>query len=59
MTLRENMSGAKEHNRWQLLTMRRTIETRFSVLCALYDIQRPLAGSLIGLQLSIEKVVLA
>ena len=32
--LRENMSGAKEHNRWQLLTMRRTIETRFSVLCA-------------------------
>ncbi len=40
--LRQNMDGAEQHNHWQLLVMRRTIETRFSELCALFDIEHTL-----------------
>lgn len=32
--LRQNMARAKQHNHWELMAMRRTIETRFSELCA-------------------------
>ena len=38
--LRQNMVGAKQHNHWKLMAMRRTIETRFSELCALFDIEQ-------------------
>ncbi|MCB2830524.1 IS982 family transposase, partial [Streptococcus dysgalactiae] len=37
--LRQNMVGAKQHNHWQLLVMRRTIETRFSELYSLFNIE--------------------
>lgn len=32
--LRQSMARAKQHNHWKLMPMRRTIETRFSELCA-------------------------
>lgn len=37
--LRQNMEGVSEHNNWKLLAMRRTIKTRFSELCRLFDIE--------------------
>lgn len=57
--LRQNMVGAEQHNHWQLLVMRRTIETRFSELCALFDIEHTLTRSIRGLQLRIEQIILA
>ena len=41
--LRQNMEGASQHNNWRLLAMRRTIETRFSELCALFDMEHTFA----------------
>ncbi|MFU2206945.1 IS982 family transposase, partial [Streptococcus pluranimalium] len=40
-------------------TMRRTIETRFSELCALFDIEHTLTRRIRGLQLRIEQIILA
>lgn len=57
--LRQNMVGAEHHNHWQLLVMRRTIETRFSELCTLFDIEHTLTRSIRGLQLRIEQIILA
>ncbi|CAM2864514.1 transposase [Streptococcus acidominimus] len=57
--LRQNMVGAEQHNHWQLLVMRRTIETRFSELCLLFDIEHTLTRSLAGLQLRMEQIILA
>ncbi|EHI65754.1 transposase, IS4 family [Streptococcus pseudoporcinus LQ 940-04] len=57
--LRRNMAGAKEHNNWKVMAMRRTIETRFSELCGLFDIEHTLARGLNGLQLRMEQIVLA
>lgn len=57
--LRQNMAGAKQHNHWKLLAIRRTIETRFSEPCALFDIEHTLAREMTGLQLRIEQIVLA
>ena len=57
--LRQNMVGAKQHNNWELLAMRRTIETRFSELCTLFDVEHTLARGLTGLQLRIEQIILA
>ncbi|MDY3042373.1 IS982 family transposase [Streptococcus pluranimalium] len=57
--LRQNMVGAEQHNHWQLLVMRRTIETRFSELCALFNIEHMLTRSIRGLQLRIEQIILA
>ncbi|MFU2206566.1 IS982 family transposase, partial [Streptococcus pluranimalium] len=57
--LRQNMVGAEQHNHWQLLVMRRTIETRFSELCSLFDIDHTLTRSIKGLQLRIEQIILA
>ena len=57
--LRQNMAGAKQHNHWKLMAMRRTIETRFSELCALFNVEQTLARGTTGLQLRIEQVVLA
>ncbi|SNV43909.1 transposase [Streptococcus acidominimus] len=57
--LRQNMAGAKQHNYWKLLAMRWTIETRFSELCALFDMEHTLAREMTGLQLRIEQIVLA
>ncbi|HEM3745069.1 TPA: IS982 family transposase, partial [Streptococcus suis] len=51
MPFRKNMTGAEEHNNWKVMAMRRTIETRFSELCRLFDIEHTLARSLAGLQL--------
>ncbi|CCW39185.1 putative transposase [Streptococcus agalactiae ILRI005] len=48
---RQNMVSAEEHNDWKVMAMRRTIETRFSELCRLFDIEQRLARGLAGLQL--------
>lgn len=42
-----------------LMAMRRTIETRFSELCAFFDVEQTLARGLTGLQLRMEQIVLA
>ena len=57
--LRRNMAGAKQHNHWKLMAMRKTIETRFSELCTLFDMEQTLARAKTGLQLRIEQIVLA
>ena len=59
--LRRNMVmvKAKQHNHWRLKAERRTIETRFSVLCSEFDIERPLARSLKGLELWLEQTIFA
>jgi len=57
--LRQNMTGAKQHNHWKLMAMRKTIETRFSELCTLFDMEQTLARGETGLQLRIEQIVLA
>ncbi|HFI0426102.1 TPA: IS982 family transposase [Streptococcus suis] len=56
---RQNMAGAEEHNNWKVMAMRRTIETRFSELCRLFDIEHTLARGIAGLQLRIEQIILA
>ena len=56
---RQNMAGVEEHNDWKVMAMRRTIETRFSELCRLFDIEHILARSLVGLQLRMEQIILA
>ncbi|KPJ21705.1 IS982 family transposase, partial [Streptococcus phocae] len=57
--LRQNRAGAKQHNPWQLMAMRRTIETRFSELCVLFDIEHTLTRGLAVLQLRLEQIILA
>lgn len=52
------MAGAKQHHHWQLMAMRRTIETRFSELCVLFDIEHTLTRGLAGLQLRLEQIIL-
>jgi len=52
------MVRAKQHNHWKLIAMRRTIETRFSELCAFFDVEQTLARGLTGLQLRMEQIVL-
>ncbi|WP_079762938.1 IS982 family transposase [Streptococcus suis] len=59
MPFRKNMTGAEEHNNWKVMAMRRTVETRFSELCRLFDIEHTLARSLAGLQLRMEQIILA
>lgn len=56
---RKNMAGAAGHNNWKVMVMRRTLETRFSELCRLFDIEHTLARDLAGLQLRIEQITLA
>ena len=51
------MVRAKQHNHWKLMAMRRTIETRFSELCAFFDVEQTLARGLTGLQLRMEQIV--
>lgn len=57
--LRRNMANAKKHNHWMLKAERRTIETRFSVLCSEFDIERPLVRSLKGIELWLEQIIFA
>ena len=57
--LRRNMVKAKQHNHWRLKAERRTIETRFSVLCSEFDVERSLARSLKGLELRLEQTIFA
>ena len=57
--MRQNMPEAKQQNHWKLMAMRPTIETRFSELCALFDIEQTLARGKIGWQLRIEQILLA
>lgn len=57
--LRKNMPGANKHNNEKILAIRRTIETRFSTLCSEFDIEHPAAKSLAGIQLEIEREILA
>lgn len=52
------MARANQHNQWKLMAMRRTIETRFSELCAFFDVEQTLARGLTGLQLRMEQIVL-
>jgi len=56
--LRHKMVRAKQHNHWKLMAMRWTIETRFSELCAFFDVEQTLARGLTGLQLRMEQIVL-
>ncbi|WP_421038888.1 IS982 family transposase [Streptococcus hyointestinalis] len=56
---RKNMTGAEEHNNWKIMAMRRTIETRFSELCRLFDIEHTLARGIAELQLRKEQIILA
>ncbi|MBS8112782.1 IS982 family transposase, partial [Streptococcus suis] len=56
---RQNMAGAKEHNNWKVMALRRTIETRFSELCRFFDIEHTLARGMTGLQLRMEQIILA
>ena len=51
------MSEAKHHDNWKLMAKRQTIETRFSVLCTEFDIQRPFVRSLCGLELWLESII--
>ena len=53
------MARANQHNHWKLMAMRRTIETRFSELCAFFDVEQTLARGLTGLQLRMEQIVLS
>jgi len=57
--LRQNMEGAKQPNYWKLIAMRRTIETRISELCSLFDMKRTLARGMTRLQLWIKQIILA
>ena len=52
------MVSAKQHNHWKLMAMRQTIETRFSELCAFFDVEQTLARGLTGLQLRMEQIIL-
>ncbi len=56
--LRSNMDGARQHNNYDILAIRRTIETRFSMLCSEFDIEHPSAKSLSGIQAEIERAIL-
>ena len=53
------MTGAEEHDDWKVMAMRRTIETRFSELRRLFNIEHTLDRSLAGLQLRMEQIILA
>ena len=54
---RKNMKGAKQHNKRELMTIRRTIESVFSVL-KYYGIENILARSVDGFQQTVEIIVL-
>ncbi|NQJ04255.1 IS982 family transposase [Streptococcus suis] len=56
---RKNMTGSEEHNNWKVMAMRRTIETCFSELCRLFDIEHTLTRGIAGLQLRMEQIILA
>ena len=49
------MARAKQHNHWKLMAMRRTIETRFSELCAFFDVEQTLARGLMRLTSTTSK----
>ncbi|GAW63241.1 putative transposase-like protein [Ligilactobacillus acidipiscis] len=55
---RSNMKGAKQHNKRQLKALRRTIESRFSILAQQFGIETNLTRSLFGFQLKIELTIL-
>ena len=55
---RKNMQGAKEHNDYQLMAIRRTIESNFSLL-SYYNAENNRARSLTGFQERLEVAVLA
>ena len=54
---RKNMAGAKEHNDHQLMAIRRTIESDFSLL-TYYNAENNRARSLIGFQSRLEIAIL-
>jgi hypothetical protein len=54
---RKNMKGAKQHNKRELMAIRRTIESVFSVL-KYYGIENILARSVDGFQQTVEIIVL-
>ena len=55
---RKNMTGAKKHNDHQLMAIRRTIESDFSLL-TYYNAENNRARSLIGFQSRLEIAILA
>ena len=55
---RKNMKGAKEHNDHELMAIRRTIESDFSLL-AYYNAENNRARSLTGFQERLEVAILA
>lgn len=54
---RSNMKGAKQHNSHALKKLRRTIESRFSILVDNYGIEHNLTRSFIGFWQKIELTV--
>lgn len=50
---RSNMKGTKQHNKRQLKALRRTIESRFSILVREFGIETNLTCSLFDFQLKI------
>ncbi|SFV40771.1 IS982 family transposase [Ligilactobacillus acidipiscis] len=54
---RSNMKGAKQHNVPALKDLRRTIESRFSILVENYGIEKNLTRSVVGFWLKIELTV--
>ena len=54
---RKNMNGSKKHNDHQLMAIRRTIESDFSLL-SYYNAENNRARSLIGFQQRLEIVIL-
>ncbi|WP_125606309.1 IS982 family transposase [Lapidilactobacillus bayanensis] len=55
---RSNMKGAKQHNNAKLKALRRTIESRFSVLVDKFGIEKNLTRSNVGFQLKLELAIL-
>ncbi|MCD5440617.1 transposase [Lactobacillus delbrueckii subsp. bulgaricus] len=51
------MKGAKQHNKREIMAIRRTIESVFSVL-KYYGIENILARSIVGFQQTVELIVL-
>ena len=51
------MANARKHNKWELLKARWITETRFSLLCTVFDIEHSLAISLAGIELWMERII--
>ena len=51
------MASARKHNKGELLKASWMTETRFSLLCTVFDIEHPLARGLAGIELWMERII--